>query len=76
MIRQIKVKEGQEELRERIVEALDGKTTMARGLIKKLYDEYALVTKPDELDAIALHLRHLAFQIRALRNAKLATEEA
>ena len=46
-MRTVKVKAGQEKLRERT-----------------------------ELDAIALELRHLAFQIRVLKNAKTATEEA
>lgn len=76
MIRTVKIKEGQEELREKIVEALDAKTTRARALIKKLYDDFGLVHQPAKLDEIALELRHLAFQIRALKHAKLATEEA
>ena len=76
MIRTIKVKKGQEELREKIVEALDNKRMIARGVIKSLYDNYETVCKPADLDAAALYLRHLAFQIRALQNAKLATEEA
>ena len=39
-------------------------------------DKNAVVWIPAKLDAIALELRYLAFQIRALKNAKKATEEA
>ena len=59
-MRTVKVKAGQEKLRERIKDALAQKGARAH----------------IELDAIALELRHLAFQIRVLKNAKTATEEA
>ena len=62
-MRTVKVKAGQEKLRERIKDALAQKGARA-------HIRYA------ELDAIALELRHLAFQIRVLKNAKTATEEA
>ena len=58
-MRTVKVKAGQEKLRERIKDALAQKGARAH-----------------ILDAIALELRHLAFQIRVLKNAKTATEEA
>ena len=57
-MRTVKVKAGQEKLRERIKDALAQKGARAH------------------IDAIALELRHLAFQIRVLKNAKTATEEA
>ena len=53
-MRTVKVKAGQEKLRERIKDALAQKGARAH----------------------ILELRHLAFQIRVLKNAKTATEEA
>ena len=53
------------------------KGARAHILINKLAaDNKAVVWRYAELDAIALELRHLAFQIRVLKNAKTATEEA
>ena len=76
-MRTVKVKAGQQKLRERIKDALAQKGARAHVLINKLAaDNKAVVWKPAELDAIALELRHLAFQIRVLKNAKTATEEA
>ena len=76
-IRIAKVKAGQEKLRERIKDALAQKGARAHILIDKLAaDNKAVVWRHAELDAIALELRHLAFQIRTLKNAKTATEEA
>ena len=73
-MRTVKVKAGQEKLRERIKDALAQKG--ARAHIKLAADNKAVVWRYAELDAIALELRHLAFQIRVLKNAKTATEEA
>ena len=76
-IRIAKVKAGQEKLRERIKDALAQKGARAHILIDKLAaDDKAVIWRYAELDAIALELRHLAFQIRTLKNAKTATEEA
>ena len=76
-MRTVKVKAGQEKLRERIKDALAQKGARAHILINKLAaDNKAVVSRYAELDAIALELRHLAFQIRVLKNAKTATEEA
>ena len=76
-VRTVKVKAGQEKLRERIKDALAKKGARASILINKLAaNKKAVIWKPAELDAIALELRHLAFQIRVLKNAKTATEEA
>jgi hypothetical protein len=76
-MRTVKVKAGQEKLRERIKDALAQKGARAHILINKLAaDNKAVVWRYAELDAIALELRHLAFQIRVLKNAKTATEEA
>ena len=76
-MRTVKVKAGQEKLRERIKDALAQKGARAHILINKLAaDNKAVVWRYAELDAIALELRHLAFQIRTLKNAKTATEEA
>lgn len=73
----IKVKAGQAKLREAIKDALAVKGARARILIGKLAeDKDAVVWDYAKLDAIALELRHLAFQIRTLKQAKLATEEA
>ena len=76
-IKTVKVKAGQQKLRERIKDALAKKGARASILINKLAaNKKAVIWKPAELDAIALELRHLAFQIRVLKNAKTATEEA
>ena len=79
-IRMVKVKAGQQKLRERIKDALAKKGARASILINIINrlaaNKKAVIWKPAELDAIALELRHLAFQIRVLKNAKTATEEA
>ena len=75
-MRTVKVKAGQEKLRERIKDALAQKGARAHIINKLAADNKAVVWRYAELDAIALELRHLAFQIRVLKNAKTATEEA
>lgn len=76
-VKVIKVKAGQEKFREAVKNALAKKGARAGILINKLAaDDKAVIWKPAELDAIALELRYLAFQIRTLHNAKVATEEA
>ena len=76
-IKVVKVKAGQAKLREAIKEQLARKGARAGSLINKLAaDQKAVVWRPADLDAAALELRHLAFQIRALQQAKVATEEA
>ena len=76
-IKTVKVKAGQQKLRKMITDALAQKGARAHILINKLVaDNKAVVWRYAELDAIALELRYLAFQIRALKNAKTATEEA
>ena len=76
-IKTVKVKAGQQKLRERIKDALAKKGARASLLVNKLTaNKKAVIWKTAELDAIALELRYLAFQIRALKNAKTATEEA
>jgi len=76
-IKLIKVKAGQEKLREAIKDALAKKGARAHILINKLADnKNTVVWDYAQLDAIALELRHLAFQIRTLKLAKVATEEA
>ena len=76
-IRLVKVKKGQMRLHEEIKNRLAKKGARAGMLINQLAaDKKAVVWIPAKLDAIALELRHLAFQIRALKNAKKATEEA
>lgn len=77
LVKVVKVKEGQMKLREAIKDALAKKGMRVETLIKKLADgKDELKWSYAELDAIALELRHLAFQIRTLKLAKLATEEA
>ena len=74
-MKMVRVKAGQMKLHEAIKDALAKKGARAGILINKLTaDQKAVVWIPNELDAIAL--RYLAFQIRALKNAKKATEEA
>ena len=76
-IRLVRVKKGQMKLHEEIKNRLARKGARAGILIKQLAaDKNAVVWVPAKLDAIALELRHLAFQIHALKNAKKATEEA
>ena len=76
-IKVVKVKAGQAKLREAIKEQLARKGARAGSLINKLNaDNKAATWRPADLDATALELRHLAFQIRALQQAKVATEEA
>ena len=72
----VKVKAGQGSLRERIKDALAKKGMRVRILVNRLAKEREeIVWKPGELDAVALELRHLAYQIRVLKMAKAATEE-
>ena len=76
-VKVIKVKAGQAKLREAIKDALAKKGARARILINKLAAEKGTVVWDyAQLDAVALELRHLAFQIRTLKQAKVATEEA
>ncbi len=76
-VKVIKVKAGQAKLREAIKDALAKKGARARILINKLAAEKdTVVWDYAQLDAVALELRHLAFQIRTLKQAKVATEEA
>ena len=75
-MRLVKVKAGQEKLRADIKDALAKKGARATILINKLAADKSVVWRYAELDAIALELRHLAFQIRPLKPAKVATEEA
>ena len=77
LVKVIKVKAGQTKLREAIKDALAKKGTRARSLIGTLAAEKdTVVWDYARLDAIANELRYLAFQIRTLKRAKLATEEA
>ena len=55
---------------------LEETLTRAGILIDQLTADKTVVWRPAELDAKASELRHLAFQIRNLQNAKAATEEA
>ncbi len=77
MLKLVKVKKGQMQLHKRIKNLLACKGARAWVLIDKLTaNKKAVVWIPDELDAIANELRYIAFQIRNLKNAKKATEEA
>ena len=76
-VKVIKVKPGRDKLREEIKNELARKGARAGILIGRLgADKEAVIWKPTDLDAIASELRYLAFQIRNLQQAKLATEEA
>ena len=74
-VKVIKVKPGRDRLREEIKNQLALKGARAGILIGRLgADKEAVIWKPTDLDAIASELRHLAFQIRNLQQAKLATD--
>ena len=75
-VKVIKVKPGRDKLREEIKNELARKGSRAGILIDQLTADKTVVWRPVELDAKASELRHLAFQIRNLQNAKAATEEA
>ena len=74
--RTITIKAGHEKLREAIKNELARKGSRAGILIRRLHSDPEVIWKPADLDAAASELRHLAFQIRALQQAKVATEEA
>ena len=75
-LRMVKVKKGQMKLHEEIKNRLAKKGARAMTLIDRLGADKSIVWRPAELDVIALELRHLAFQIRVHKMAKVATEEA
>ena len=75
-LRMVKVKKGQMKLHEEIKNRLAKKGARAMTLIDRLGKDKSIVWRPAELDVIALELRHLAFQIRVHKMAKVATEEA
>lgn len=76
-LRMVKVKKGQMKLHEEIKNRLAKKGARAMTLIDRLgADKESVIWKPTDLDVIASELRYLAFQIRHLQQAKLATEEA
>lgn len=75
-LRMVKVKKGQMKLHEEIKNRLAKKGARAMILIDRLGKDKSIVWRPDELDVIALELRHLAFQIRVHKMAKVAIEEA
>ena len=76
-VKVIKVKPGRDKLREEIKNELARKGARAMTLIDRLgADKDSVIWKPTDLDVIASELRYLAFQIRHLQQAKLATEEA
>ena len=74
--RTVTIKKGCVKLREAIKNELARKGSRAGILINKLTADKTVVWRPAELDKVASELRHLAFQIRNLQNAKAATEEA
>ena len=74
--RTITIKKGRVKLREAIKNELARKGSKAWILIDQLTADKTVVWRPVELDAKASELRHLAFQIRNLQNAKAATEES
>lgn len=75
-LRMVKVKKGQMKLHEEIKNRLAKKGARAMTLIDRLGKDKSIVWRPAELDVIALELRHIAFQIRVHKMAKVATEEA
>ena len=75
-LRLVKVKKGKIKLHEEIKNRLAKKGARAKILIDRLVKDKSIVWRPADLDGIALELRYLAFQIRVLKMAKVATEEA
>lgn len=76
MTKIVKVKTGKRKLHAMLKDSIAQKGMRAYALIGRLNaNNRAAAWNPNELDAIALELRHLAFQVRALKNAKLALEE-
>ena len=75
-LRLVKVKKGKMKLHEEIKNRLARKGARATILIDRLGKDKSIVWRPADLDGIALELRYLAFQIRVLKMAKVATEEA
>ena len=75
-LRMVKVKKGQMKLHEEIKNRLAKKGARAMTLIDRLGKDKSIVWRPADLDVLALELRHLAFQIRVHKMAKVATEEA
>ena len=75
-MRLVKVKKGKMKLHTLIKNRLAKKGARAEIIIKYLANDKMVVWKPAILDRYAEELRYLAFQIRNLQNAKLATEEA
>ena len=71
-----KGKKGKMKLHTLIKNRLAKKGARAEIIIKYLANDRMVVWKPAILDRYAEELRYLAFQIRNLQNAKVATEEA
>ena len=74
--RTITIKKGRVKLREAVKNERARKGSRARMRIDQLTADKTVVWRPVERDAKASELRHRAFQIRNLQNAKAATEEA
>lgn len=72
----IKIRKGKVKLREAIKDELARKGSRAGIIIRNLAADTSVVWRPAELDSSASELRYLAFQIRRLQDAKVATEEA
>ena len=74
--RTIKIKKGRDALREEFKKQLAQKGARAGIIIRKLAADTSVVWRPAELDGFAAELCSLAYQIRKIQNAKVATEEA
>ena len=75
-LRLVKVKKGKMAAHKVIKNRLAQKGARAEIIIKQLGADKSVVWRPEELDKKAEELRYLAFQIKFLQDAKLATEEA
>lgn len=75
-MKKIKIRESRKHLRARIREAIATKKFRAECLARRILDDKTILEEPTLLEPIAIELRGLAYQIRALKNAKLAVEEA
>ena len=75
-LRLVKVKKGKMAAHKVIKDRLAKKGARAEIIIRQLGADRSVVWRPEELDRKAEELRYLAFQIKFLQDAKLATEEA
>lgn len=70
----MKIKANKQHLRERMNDALAGKRFRAECLARRIARNPEITAEPVLLEGIAVELRALAYQIRALQLARLAID--